>query len=182
MSKKILFQKATRIEGNADVHIEIENGRIKAARFLVHEFRGFERFMRGRRVEYVPHMVSRICGLCSSAHQIASIKAIEDALAVRIPRSVQALREIIVLGEWINSHALSYFFLTMPDFIGASGGVFELMESNPEITGEAFALRQAGLRIGQLLGKRAAHPVTIGIGRFLIPPTSADLKRGEDNC
>jgi coenzyme F420-reducing hydrogenase alpha subunit len=176
MSKKILFQKATRIEGNANVHIEIEDGRIKSARFLVHEFRGFERFMRGRRVEYVPHMVSRICGLCSNSHQVASIMAIEDALAVHTPRSLQALREIIVLGEWINSHALSYFFLTMPDFVGASGGIFELMKSNPEITKEAFALRQAGLRIVQLLGKRASHPVAMGVGRFLIQPTSADLE------
>lgn len=176
MSKKILFQKATRIEGNANIHIEIEGGRIKSARFLVHEFRGFERFMRGRGIEYVPHMVSRICGLCSNSHQVASIMAIEDALTVQTPRSVQALREIIVLGEWISSHALSYFFLTMPDFVGASGGIFELMKSSPEITGEAFALRQAGLRIVQLLGKRVSHPVTMGVGRFLIQPTSADLE------
>ena len=176
MSKKVLFQKATRIEGNANIHIEIEDGRIKSARFLVHEFRGFERFMRGRRVEYVPHMVSRICGLCSNSHQVASIMAIEDALAVQTPPSIQALREIMVLGEWINSHALSYFFLTMPDFMGTSGGIFELMKSNPEIIGEAFTLRQAGLRIVQLMGKRTSHPVAMGVGRFLIQPTGADLE------
>ena len=176
MSKKVLFQKATRIEGNAHVHIEIEGGRIKAARLLVHEFRGFESFMRGRRVEYVPHIVSRVCGLCSNAHQVASIKAIEDALEIHTPPSVQALREIIVLGEWINSHALSYFFLTMPDFVGASGGIFELIKSKPEITSEAFALRDAGLHIVKLLGKRTAHPVTMGIGCFFVPPTAHELK------
>ncbi len=176
MSKKMLFQKATRIEGNANVYIDIESGRVKAARFLVHEFRGFESFLRGRHVEYVPHMVSRICGLCSSSHQVASIKAIEDALEIRTPPSVQALREVIVLSEWINSHALSYFFLSMPDFLGTSGGVFELMKSNPEITREAFSLRDAGLHIVRLLGKRTAHPVTLGIGRFLFPPTKDDLK------
>ena len=113
MSKKIVFQKATRIEGNANIQIEIDSGRVNTARFLVHEFRGFEGFLRGIRVENVPHMVSRICGLCSSSHQIASTRAIEDALSVRPPRSVEALRDIILLGEWINSHALSYFFLTM---------------------------------------------------------------------
>ena len=176
MSKKVFLQKATRIEGNANVHIEIEGGRVKAARLLVHEFRGFESFLRGRRVEYVPHMVSRVCGLCSNAHQVASIKAIEDALGIQTPRSVKALREIMVLGEWINSHALSYFFLTMPDFIGASGGIFELMKKNPEITSEAFALRDAGLHIVKLLGKRTAHTVTMGIGRFLCPPTADELK------
>jgi len=175
MSKKIMFQKATRIEGNANVEIEIEDDRIKTARFLVHEFRGFEGFMRGLRVEYVPHMISRICGLCSCSHQVASVNAIEEALAVEAPSSVKALRTILVLGEWINSHALSYFFLTMPDFLGASAGIFELMEKHPDITRKAFNLRKAGLRIVEILGKRTSHPVTIGIGRFNITPSPTDL-------
>lgn len=175
MSKKILLQKATRLEGNANIHIEVEDGHVKTARFLVHEFRGFERFVRGRRVEYVPHMVSRICGICSSAHQVASLKAIEDALGVDVPLSVRLLRKVIVLGEWISSHAFSYFFCTMPDFVGATGGVFELMHSYPKITSEAFSLRKAGLDIVQLLGKRAVHPVAMGLGRFLTPPTGAEL-------
>jgi NAD-reducing hydrogenase large subunit len=176
MSRKIIFQKATRIEGNANIQIEIADGQVKTARFLVHEFRGFEGFLKGIRVENIPHMVSRICGLCSCSHQVASIIAVEEALGVQSTRSVKALREILVLGEWINSHALSYFFLTMPDFVGAGGGVFELMETHPEITREAFALRQAGLKIVRLLGRRSSHPVTIGVGRFNLPPTRADLE------
>ena len=175
MSTKIILKKATRIEGNANIQIEIEEGRIKTARFLVHEFRGFEGFMRGLRVEYVPHTVSRICGLCSSAHQVASINAIEEALGVQTPRSVKALRDVMVLGEWIDSHALSYFFLTMPDFVGASAGIFELMQKQPEIAGEAFALRNAGLRIVRLIGRRTSHPVTIGVGHFNTAPSEADL-------
>jgi sulfhydrogenase subunit alpha len=110
MSKKIILQKATRIEGNADIHIEVEDGRIKAARLLVEGFRGFEKFSQGKRVEFIPHLISRICGLCSAAHQVASLKAIEDALGVEVPNSVSCLREITVLGERISSHALSYFF------------------------------------------------------------------------
>ena len=176
MSKKILLQKATRIEGNADIHIEVENGSVKAARFLVEDFRGFERFSQGRRVEFIPHLVSRICGLCSGAHQVASFEAIEDGLGVDVPSSIKNLRQILVLGEWISSHALSYFFLTMPDFVGAAGGVFELMDTHPEVTGEAFALRKSGQRIVELLGKRAAHPVALGVGRFLISPTTDELK------
>jgi|WetSurSiteA1Bulk_404760.scaffolds.fasta_scaffold00185_9 coenzyme F420-reducing hydrogenase alpha subunit len=176
MSKKIVFQKATRIEGNANIQIDIDSGKVNTARFLVHEFRGFEGFLRGIRVENVPHMVSRICGLCSSSHQIASIRAIEEALSVNPPRSVEALRNIILLGEWINSHALSYFFLTMPDFVGVSGGVFELMQTHPEIVRDAFALRNAGLSIVRILGRRTSHPVTIGIGRFNIVPAETDIE------
>jgi coenzyme F420-reducing hydrogenase alpha subunit len=176
MSKKIVFQKATRIEGNANIQIEVDSGKVNTARFLVHEFRGFEGFLRGIRVENVPHMVSRICGLCSSSHQIASTRAIEEALSVKPPRSVEALRNILLLGEWINSHALSYFFLTMPDFVGVSGGIFELMQTHPEIVRDAFALRNAGLSIVRIVGKRTSHPVTIGIGRFNIVPAETDIE------
>lgn len=180
MSKKIIFQKATRIEGNANIQIEIEDRRVKTARFLVQEFRGFEGFLRGIRVENVPHMVSRICGLCSCSHQVSSVTAIEEALGVRPSKAVKALRKILILGEWINSHALSYFFLTMPDFVGSGGGIFELMEKHPEISREAFALRNAGLKIVRILGKRTSHPVTIGIGRFNIVPSQADMEEIRD--
>jgi coenzyme F420-reducing hydrogenase alpha subunit len=176
MSKNILLKKATRIEGNADIHIQIEDGRIHAAQFQVHDFRGFETFTLGRRVEFIPHLVSRVCGLCSASHQVASLKAIEDSLAIETPRSVQALRDIILLGEWISSHAFSYFFLTMPDLIGISGGVFELVDKQPEVTSAALALRRSGQEIVRLLAKRSAHPVSLGIGRFLIPPTPDDLR------
>jgi coenzyme F420-reducing hydrogenase alpha subunit len=99
MTKKIIIKKDTRIEGNANVEIEIEQGRVKAARFVVYDFRGFEKFMQGRRVEHIPSLVSRICGLCSVAHQVASLKAIEDALGIQVPKSIDLLRETMVLGN-----------------------------------------------------------------------------------
>ena len=121
MSRKILLQKATRIEGNADIHIEVQDGRVETARFMVQDFRGFEKMTQGKAAESVPHMVSRICGLCSTAHQVAGLRAIEDALGIQVPASVHRLREIAVWGEWIASHSLSYFFLTLPDVLGAGG-------------------------------------------------------------
>lgn len=175
MSKTILLQKATRIEGNANVEIQMEEGKLKAARFLVHEFRGFEGFVRGKMVTHVPGLVSRICGLCCVAHQVASVRAIEEALGVKPPPTVQALRDVMVLGEWISSHSLSYFFLAMPDLVGASGGVFELLKSHPETSAEAFSLRACGMRIVEILGKRTIHPVSLGVGRFLSPPSESDL-------
>jgi coenzyme F420-reducing hydrogenase alpha subunit len=143
---------------------------------VVYDFRGFEKFMQGRRVEHVPSLVSRICGLCSVAHQVAGLKAIENALGLLVPRSVALLREIMVLGEWISSHSLSYFYLTLPDFMGASGGFFELMQTHPEVAREAYELRKAGQRIVELLGKRATHPVSLTIGGFSSPPTAAELQ------
>lgn len=175
MSKKILIQKATRIEGNADIHIEVEDGRVKTARFQVQDFRGFEKFMEGKQVESAPIMASRICGLCCTAHQLAGFRAVEAALGVQVPPSVDALRQIGVLGEWIASHALSYFFLTLPDELGASKGIFELMQKHPELAKDAFFLRKTGNRILEIMGKRAVHPTAMGVGRFHVTHTTEDL-------
>lgn len=176
MSTRIVLDKATRIEGNANIHVEIEDGRVKAARFVVPDFRGFEKILQGCPVEQAPAMISRVCGLCSASHQVASIEAIEGALSIAAPPSLEALREVVVLGEWIGSHALAYFFLAMPDLLDAPGGIFELARSQPELVREAFALRNAGQRIVRSIGKRAAHPVSLAIGRFLIPPSQDDLE------
>lgn len=176
MSRKIILKKATRIEGNANIHLEVEEGRVKSARFMVMDFRGFEKFIQGKQAENAPHMVSRICGLCCTAHQVAGFRAVEQALGVTAPEDVNRLREIAVLGEIIASHALSYFFLTLPDELGASNGILDLMQNHPEVAAKAFAWRKAGNRILELLCKRAVHPVSMGVGSFLTPPTADDLE------
>ncbi len=135
---------------------------MKTARFMVPDFRGFEKIMQGRTVEQAPAMISRVCGLCSVSHQVASIKAIEKALGIVATPGLRALRDIIVLGEWISSHSLAYFFLSMPDSVSTPGGVFELARTRPDLVGEAFALRNAGQRIVGLLGKQGPAPGVAG--------------------
>jgi len=180
MKNNLILRKATRIEGNANIHIEFEDDRLKAARFQIYEFRGFEKFVSGRRAEWVPQMISRICGLCSVAHQVAGVRAVEDALGIETDSSTNKLRDILVMAEWISSHSLSYFFLTVPDFVEEKGGVFELQKKYPEIFSEAFELRQAATSIVTLFGKRETHPVTIGLGCFLHPPGEDELSRALD--
>ena len=175
MSTKILLKKATRIEGNADIQVQVADGRVETARFMVQDFRGFEKLTQGKAVESVPHIVSRICGLCSTAHQVAGLRAIEDALGIQVPASVRKLRQIAIWGEWIASHSLSYFFLTLPDALGAGGGIFDLMQAHPDVASDAFHLRKSGQRIVEIVGKRPVHAVALGVGRFNILPTSDDL-------
>lgn len=175
MTRQIHLEPATRIEGSADLHIEIEEGRVTAARFQVQDFRGFERLMQGRRIETAPHTVSRICGLCSASHQVAGYQAIEDALGVEVPPAARALRQAALMGEWIASHAVSYFFLTAPDFLEGEAGLFDLMKSHPEMAVQALALRRAGQEIVQAIGGRSVHPVSFAIGGFVRPPEPEDL-------
>jgi NAD-reducing hydrogenase large subunit len=176
MSRTIVLKKATRIEGHADIRMEIRDGKVSSAQFLVQDFRGLEKFLQGKRVEAIPDLVSRICGLCSVSHQVAGYMAVEDALGVVPPSSVRALREAALLGEWISSHALSYFFLTLPDFTGGARGIFDLLEKEPHIAGKAMKLRRSGQRIVEIVGKRSVHPVTLGIGRFSVLPVPEEIE------
>ncbi len=175
MKRQILLKKATRIEGNATIHIEIDRGRVQSARFMVADFRGFEKLCQDKNIAYVPHIVSRICGLCCMAHQVASVRAIEDALVIEVSDSVRKLRQAAVYGEWIASHALSYFFLTQPDVIGTKEGIFGLIQHYPQIAEIAFSIQKAGNRIVELLGKRSVHPIVMRTGGLSAPPSSDDL-------
>ena len=175
MSRRILIQKAARIEGNANMVIEVAEGRIKTARFMVQDFRGFEKFMQGKQIELAPHLISRICGLCSVSHQVAGFQAIEKALHLEVPGSVQRLRDIALLGETISSHSLSYFFLTMPDMLGGAKGIFDLMKLHPETARDAFLLKKLGSRIVEIICRRTVHPISLSVGQILIPPSQGDL-------
>ena len=175
---RIHLKKATRIEGSADIRIEIEEGRVSAAHFMVQDFRGFEKLMQGRRVEVIPQLSSRICGLCSASHQLANLAAIEEALGVTVLPAVAALREITLLGERIASHAVSCFLLSLPDLVEeGGGGLFDLYRTQPELTAEALRLRRAGQTIVSRVGGRAVHPVSLGLGGFATDITQDDLDK-----
>jgi len=176
MKRQLILNKATRIEGNASIHVEIDRGRVQNARFMVADFRGFEKLSQGKQAAYIPHIVSRICGLCCMSHQAASVQAIEDALEIPVPESVRRLRQAAVYGEWIASHALSYFFLTQPDVLGTDEGIFGMIKDHPRIAETAFAIQKAGSRIVAILGGRSVHPVAMCVGGMSMHLTKSDLQ------
>jgi coenzyme F420-reducing hydrogenase alpha subunit len=175
MKQTLLFKKATRIEGNATIHVEVDQQRVQAARFMVEDFRGFEKLCQGKAIAHIPHIISRICGLCCTAHQVASVRAIEDALEVEVPAAIRSIRQAAVYGEWIASHAISYFFLTQPDFLGTKQGIFGLIKQHPEIAEVAFSIQKAGSRMVEILGGRAVHAIAIQSGGVAVRPTSQAL-------
>ena len=92
MSKKIIIDPITRIEGHGKVIIELDDyGNVAQSKFVVKEFRGFEKFCEGRMLWEMPLITSRICGICPVSHHLASVKAIESLLAVEIPPAAQLL-------------------------------------------------------------------------------------------
>src|SRR5499425_845341 len=123
MSQRITIDPVTRIEGHAKITVQLdEEGKVEDAHFHVTQVRGFEKFCEGRPFTEMPSLMARICGICPVSHLIASAKACDALLAVKIPPTADQLRRIFGMAQVIQSHALSFFHLSSPDLIFGMDG------------------------------------------------------------
>jgi NAD-reducing hydrogenase large subunit len=166
MSKqKITIEPVTRIEGHAKVTIHMrEDGMVDRAYLHVNEFRGFEKFCEGRLVFEMPSITPRICGICPVSHHLAAAKAGDEVLGVPPPRPASLLRELMHMGQIIQSHGMHFFELAGPDLLlgfdadPAIRNVVGLIRANPELALRAVNLRKFGQEIISLTGGRRIHP------------------------
>src|SRR5450432_2162627 len=116
--RTIVIDPVTRIEGHAKItsHLD-EQGEVSDARFHVTQFRGFEKLCEGRPFTEMPSLMARICGICPVSHLMASSKACDMLLAVHIPPTAVKLRRLMNLAQIMQSHALSFFYLSAPDLL-----------------------------------------------------------------
>lgn len=118
MTKLITIDPVTRIEGHLRITIRLdEHGEVDLARLHITQFRGFEKFVEGRPFQEMPSLTARTCGICPISHLLASAKACDELMAVRIPDSAAMLRRLINYGQLIQSHAPSFFHLSSPDLL-----------------------------------------------------------------
>jgi NAD-reducing hydrogenase large subunit len=165
MSRKITIEPVTRIEGHAKVTIHLDDdGKLESARFHVNEFRGFERFCEGRLFYEMPLITERICGICPVSHHLTSAKACDAIVGAEPPRPAQLLRELMHMGQTIQSHSMHFFMLAGPDLLlGADSSpalrnVAGLYQADPKLTLKAIRLRKFGQEIIERLGERRVHP------------------------
>jgi NAD-reducing hydrogenase large subunit len=186
MSKRIVIDPVTRIEGHAKISIFLDDaGNVADAEFHVVEFRGFEKFCEGRPYSEMPGITQRICGICPVSHLLASAKAGDAIMAVNIPPAADKLRRLMNLGQFIQSHALSFFHLSAPDFLlgwdapQSQRNVFGLIKSNTDLARAGIRLRQFGQEIIEVLGSKKIHPawaVPGGVRTNLSPEGRAKIK------
>ena len=118
MASTITIEPVTRIEGHAKVTIHLDDaGKVTEARMHVNEFRGFEKFCEGRMFFEMPQITQRICGICPISHHLASAKACDAIVGQALPRPARLIRELMHMGQFIQSHALHLFHLASPDLL-----------------------------------------------------------------
>jgi NAD-reducing hydrogenase large subunit len=165
MAQKLTIEPVTRIEGHARVTIHLnDQGQAEQTYLHVDEFRGVEKFSEGRPYFEMTQITQRICGICPVSHHLASAKACDGVAGVQPPRPAALLRELLHMGQLVQSHGMHFFHLAAPDLVfgfdadPATRNVFGIIQANPELALKAVNLRRYGQQIIQRLGGKRIHP------------------------
>jgi len=180
-SRTIKVDYLARVEGEGGLLIKMKGQQVSEVKLKIFEPpRFFEAFLRGRKFSEAPDITARICGICPVAYQMSSCHAIEDALGVKIPDPIRALRRLIYCGEWIESHALHIYLLHAPDFLGYEDAI-RMARDHPTEVQRGLRLKKAGNAIVNLLGGREIHPINVRVGGFYkIPARTEFLSLAEE--
>jgi sulfhydrogenase subunit alpha len=166
----------TRVEGHGNIVVNVANGKVETCEWRVPEApRFFEAMVRGRHYTEVARIVSRICGICSIGHSLASVKATEAALGIQVTAQTNTLRTLAKHAENIDSHIVHVLFLVAPDLLGAPS-VFPLVPTHGDVVRCALRLKRFGHEFGSALCGRTTHPTRLVPGGFSELPTVAELK------
>ena len=179
MTQTITIDPVTRIEGHSKITIRLdEAGKVDVARLHITQFRGFEKFVEGRPFHEMPSLTARTCGICPISHLLASAKACDDLMAVRIPPAAASLRRVINYAQIVQSHALSFFHLSSPDLLlgldadPASRNILGVAAKFPELAADGIWLRKFGQQIIERLSGKRIHPAWVVPGGVSQPLTA----------
>jgi len=117
MAKKIVVDPITRIEGHLRIEAQVEGGKIVDAWSSSTAFRGIETILKGRDPRDAHHFVQRFCGVCTTVHSMASIRAVEDALKIQIPDNARLIRNIIMGIQNVQDHVIHFYHLHALDWV-----------------------------------------------------------------
>jgi len=192
MANRITIDPITRLEGHGKIEIFLnDDGNVQNAFLQIPELRGFEKFAEGRLVEEMPRITPKICGVCPTAHHMASGKAVDAVYGVDPPPAAKKIRELINSAFMTEDHALHFFFLGGPDFIvgpdapkGERNILGVLGKVGLEIGKQVISIRKRLRNITSTLGGRVIHPVCNIPGGVSRGPTAEErdeiLKTGRD--
>ncbi len=173
---KVNVHYVTRVEGHGNIHVEIKGGKVVDCRWEVPEApRFFEAMVRGRMWHEMHHIVSRICGICSIGHTLASVKATEAAMGIKVSPQTEKLRRICLHAENLQSHTLHAGYLVLPDLLGVDS-VVPLAKTHPDEVKTVVRLHKVANEMSDLLCGRTTHPQRIVPGGFTKLPTPVELK------
>jgi sulfhydrogenase subunit alpha len=170
----------TRVEGHGNIYVNVRNGSLERCEWNISEApRFFEAMVLGRKWSELHHITSRICGICSIGHTLASLRATEEAIGIEISEQDLKLRKIALHAENMQSHILHVGFLVLPDLMGV-GSVIPLASSNLKELKIVLRLHKLANEMSDMLCGRTTHPQRLLPGGFSKIPTIKELSHLRD--
>jgi len=166
----------TRVEGHGNIYVNVRNGTLERCEWNISEApRFFEAMVLGRNWSELHHITSRICGICSIGHTLASLRATEAAMGITISDQDLKLRKLALHAENLQSHLLHVGFLVLPDLMGV-GSVIPLASSNPEEVKTVLRLHRLANEMSDMICGRTTHPQRLIPGGFSKIPSMKELR------
>ena len=143
MGKRIIVDPITRIEGHLRIEVEVEGGKVVDAWSSGQMFRGIEMILKGRDPRDAHHFVQRSCGVCTYVHAIASVRAVDDAFKVKIPKNARLIRNMLHGGQYLHDHLVHFYHLHALDWVD----IVSALKADPKATA-ALADSVSGAKVG----------------------------------
>jgi sulfhydrogenase subunit alpha len=174
-SFEVNIHPVTRVEGHGNIYVNIKDGAIEKCEWSIPEApRYFEAMVVGRSWNELHHITSRICGICSIGHTLASLKATESAMGITISDQDLKLRKLALHAENMQSHILHLGFLVLPDLLGV-GSVVPLTSTNLDEVKTVLRLHRTANEMSNLICGRTTHPQRLIPGGFSKIPSMSEL-------
>ncbi|MFP4066772.1 MAG: Ni/Fe hydrogenase subunit alpha [Spirochaetaceae bacterium] len=168
MAQKVTIEPVTRVEGHGKVTIHLDDeGNVTDSRFHIAEFRGFERFVRGRPYWEAPVLVQRLCGICPVSHHLAAAKATDMIVGAGsgegLPPTAEKMRRLMHYGQVFQSHSLHFFHLASPDLLfgvdaePAERNIVNVAMEHKELAKQGVMMRKFGQEIIKATAGKKIH-------------------------
>ena len=176
ISRPISIDHVARIEGKAGIEVRHDGKNVEVSQVKIFEGpRYFEAITLGKSVEEATAVFPRVCSFCAAAHKITGIQAAEKAIGLHPTKQTVKLRELLYIGDYIESHALHLFLLALPDFLDYPDA-FSMAKDYPAILSAGMALKDIGADIQTIIGSRYIHQENAMMGGFGKLPTKKKLE------
>ena len=130
MAKRIVIDPITRIEGHSRIEAEIKNGKVVNAYSSSTMVRGIEKIVEGRDPRDLWAFTQRVCGVCTTVHAIASLRAVENALGIVIPPNAELARNLVLATQYMQDHVVHFYHLHALDWVD----VTRVLDADPKAT------------------------------------------------